>query len=174
MAVQYNSLIDPLVIILTVPLALVGGIVGLFITQTAIGITVVVGAVLLVGIVVNNAIIMVETANQIREEQGLDRHRDRLRRHPTAPADPDDDNYYRPRIIPPRPRHRRRVRISPATGHRRLLRLNPSHPVDPVYHPLLLCPPPRHFYLGAGYYHPSRTNTRWLRCSAQADASRTE
>jgi multidrug efflux pump subunit AcrB len=73
MAVQYNSLVDPLVIILTVPLALVGGIFGLFITQTAIGITVVVGAVLLVGIVVNNAIIMVETANQIREETGLDR-----------------------------------------------------------------------------------------------------
>jgi multidrug efflux pump subunit AcrB len=73
MAVQYNSLIDPLVIILTVPLALVGGILGLFITQTAIGITVVVGAVLLVGIVVNNAIIMVETANQIREETGLNR-----------------------------------------------------------------------------------------------------
>jgi multidrug efflux pump subunit AcrB len=74
MAVQYNSLIDPLVIILTVPLALVGGILGLFITKTALGITVVVGAVLLVGIVVNNAIIMVETANQIREETGVDRH----------------------------------------------------------------------------------------------------
>ncbi len=73
MAVQYNSLIDPLVIILTVPLALAGGILGLYVTQTAIGITVVVGAVLLVGIVVNNAIIMVETANQIRAEYGLDR-----------------------------------------------------------------------------------------------------
>jgi multidrug efflux pump subunit AcrB len=73
MAVQYNSIIDPLVIILTVPLALVGGLLGLYITQTAIGITVVVGAVLLVGIVVNNAIIMVETANQIREETGIDR-----------------------------------------------------------------------------------------------------
>jgi multidrug efflux pump subunit AcrB len=73
MAVQYNSIIDPLVIILTVPLALAGGILGLFVTQTAIGITVVVGAVLLVGIVVNNAIIMVETANQLREEEGLDR-----------------------------------------------------------------------------------------------------
>lgn len=65
MAVQYNSLIDPLVIILTVPLALAGGILGLFITHTAIGATVIVGAVLLVGIVVNNAIIMVELANQI-------------------------------------------------------------------------------------------------------------
>ena len=73
MAVQYNSIIDPLVIILTVPLALVGGLLGLYVTQTAIGITVVVGAVLLVGIVVNNAIIMVETANQIRIEEGLDR-----------------------------------------------------------------------------------------------------
>jgi multidrug efflux pump subunit AcrB len=67
MAVQYNSLIDPLVIMLTVPLALAGGILGLFVTQTAIGATVVVGAVLLVGIVVNNAIIMVELANQIRD-----------------------------------------------------------------------------------------------------------
>jgi multidrug efflux pump subunit AcrB len=69
MAVQYNSLIDPLVIILTVPLALAGGILGLFVTQTAIGATVIVGAVLLVGIVVNNAIIMVELANQIRVQK---------------------------------------------------------------------------------------------------------
>ena len=73
MAVQYNSLVDPLVIMLTLPLALAGGIWGLFFTQTAIGATVIVGAVLLVGIVVNNAIIMVETANQIREEDGVDR-----------------------------------------------------------------------------------------------------
>ncbi len=73
MAVQYNSLLDPLVIMLTIPLALVGGILGLFVTQTAIGATVIVGAVLLVGIVVNNAIIMVETANQIREEEECDR-----------------------------------------------------------------------------------------------------
>ncbi|XWK91491.1 MAG: efflux RND transporter permease subunit [Phormidium sp.] len=73
MAVQYNSLIDPLVIMLTVPLALAGGIFGLYITKTAIGATVLVGAVLLVGIVVNNAIIMVEMANQIRDQEGLDR-----------------------------------------------------------------------------------------------------
>ncbi len=73
MAVQYNSLLDPLVIMLTIPLALVGGILGLFVTKTAIGATVIVGAVLLVGIVVNNAIIMVELANQIREEEECDR-----------------------------------------------------------------------------------------------------
>ncbi len=68
MAVQYNSLVDPLVIMLTVPLALAGGILGLYLTQTAIGATVLVGAILLVGIVVNNAIVMVELANQLREK----------------------------------------------------------------------------------------------------------
>jgi multidrug efflux pump subunit AcrB len=72
MAVQYNSLIDPLVIMFTVPLALAGGIFGLYITQTAIGATVLVGAVLLVGIVVNAAILMVELANQIQEQEGCD------------------------------------------------------------------------------------------------------
>jgi CzcA family heavy metal efflux pump len=73
MAVQYNSLIDPLVIMFTIPLALAGGIFGLYITKTAIGATVIVGAVLLVGIVVNNAIIMVELANQILEREKVDR-----------------------------------------------------------------------------------------------------
>ncbi|MBD2409568.1 cation transporter [Nostoc calcicola FACHB-389] len=73
MAVQYNSLIDPLVIMFTVPLALAGGIFGLYITQTAIGATVIVGVVLLVGIVVNAGILMVELANQIRDEVGCTR-----------------------------------------------------------------------------------------------------
>ncbi|HEY9803621.1 MAG TPA: efflux RND transporter permease subunit [Leptolyngbyaceae cyanobacterium] len=73
MAVQYNSLIDPLVIMFTIPLALAGGIFGLYITKTAIGATVIVGAVLLVGIVVNNAIIMVELANQIGDRDKVDR-----------------------------------------------------------------------------------------------------
>ncbi|MBD2083000.1 efflux RND transporter permease subunit [Leptolyngbya sp. FACHB-17] len=82
MAVQYNSLIDPLVIMFTIPLALSGGIIGLFVTNTAIGATVIVGAVLLVGIVVNNAIIMVETANEIYKDEGLDRRSAILRAAP--------------------------------------------------------------------------------------------
>jgi multidrug efflux pump subunit AcrB len=73
MATQYNSLVDPLIIMVTVPLALSGGLFGLYITNTAIGATVLIGVVLLVGIVVNNAIIMIELANQIRVEQGCDR-----------------------------------------------------------------------------------------------------
>ncbi len=73
MAVQYNSLLDPLAIMAAIPLALTGGIVGLAVTQTAIGATVVVGAVLLVGIAVNNAIILIELANQLRETHNLSR-----------------------------------------------------------------------------------------------------
>lgn len=69
MAVQYNSLIDPLVIMFTLPLALSGGIIGLYVTETPIGATVIVGAVLLIGIVVNNAIVMVELANQLYDKQ---------------------------------------------------------------------------------------------------------
>ena len=82
MAVQYNSLIDPLVIMFTVPLALAGGIFGLFITQTPIGATVLVGGVLLVGIVVNNAIVMVELANQLKKEYEMSRFRAILKAAP--------------------------------------------------------------------------------------------
>ncbi|MCG9884262.1 MAG: efflux RND transporter permease subunit [Cyanobacteria bacterium] len=74
LAVQYNSLIDPFIILFAVPLAVAGGILGLYVTQTAIGATVVVGAVLLVGIVVNNAIVLVELANQLRETHNLSRY----------------------------------------------------------------------------------------------------
>lgn len=82
MAVQYNSLVDPLVIMFTIPLALAGGIWGLYLTQTAIGATVIIGAVLLVGIVVNNAIIMVEYANQIRSEENVSRYQAILKAAP--------------------------------------------------------------------------------------------
>lgn len=45
MAVQYNSLIDPLVIMLTIPLALAGGIVGLYVTNSSINVMVVIGVI---------------------------------------------------------------------------------------------------------------------------------
>lgn len=82
MAVQYNSLRDPLIILLTIPLAVAGSIFGLYITETAIGATVLIGVVLLVGIVVNNAIILVERANQIRDREGLSARAAMLRAAP--------------------------------------------------------------------------------------------
>ncbi|MBF2098717.1 MAG: efflux RND transporter permease subunit [Gloeomargaritaceae cyanobacterium C42_A2020_066] len=72
MAVQYNTLLDPLIILVTVPLALAGGILGLAMTETPLSATVIVGAVLLVGIVVNNAILLVEIANQTHTALGVD------------------------------------------------------------------------------------------------------
>ena len=71
MAVQYESLSNPLVIILTVPMALMGGLLGLYFTNTAIGATVMLGVILLVGIVVNNAILLVEYIVQQRRDHGL-------------------------------------------------------------------------------------------------------
>ncbi|MBD2187602.1 efflux RND transporter permease subunit [Pseudanabaena mucicola] len=83
MAVQYNSLLDPLVIMLTIPLALAGGIVGLYVTGSSINVMVVIGVILLIGIVVNNAIVLVELANQIREEQRCSRIQAMLQAAPT-------------------------------------------------------------------------------------------
>jgi multidrug efflux pump subunit AcrB len=82
MAVQYDSLVDPLVILFTVPLALAGGVVGLWVTGTAIGATVLIGVVLLVGVIVGNGIILVELANQIRERDGIGRREAMLKAAP--------------------------------------------------------------------------------------------
>jgi multidrug efflux pump subunit AcrB len=83
MAVQYNSLLDPLVIMLTIPLALAGGIIGLYVTNSSINVMVVIGVILLIGIVVNNAIVLVELANQIREEEKCSRIQAMLKAAPT-------------------------------------------------------------------------------------------
>ena len=83
MAVQYNSLIDPLVIMLTIPLALAGGIFGLYVTSSSINVMVVIGVILLIGIVVNNAIVLVELANQIRDQQKCSRRQAMLQAAPT-------------------------------------------------------------------------------------------
>jgi HAE1 family hydrophobic/amphiphilic exporter-1 len=68
MASQFESLIHPFIIMFTVPLGLVGAIVGLFVTQTAISVMVFIGVIILVGIVVNNAIVLIDYANQLRRD----------------------------------------------------------------------------------------------------------
>lgn len=83
MAVQYDSLIDPLVILFTVPLALAGGVLGLWLTATPLGATVLIGVVLLIGVIVGNGIILVELANQIRERDGISRREAMLQAAPT-------------------------------------------------------------------------------------------
>jgi len=69
MAVQYDSLIDPVIIMVTLPLALIGAFLLLAITRTPFGATAFLGLILLVGIVVNNAIVLVEYINSLRKEK---------------------------------------------------------------------------------------------------------
>jgi HAE1 family hydrophobic/amphiphilic exporter-1 len=72
MASQFESLIHPFVILFTIPLALVGAVLALFVTGTTINIVALIGVIMLAGIVVNNAIVLVDLINQLRM-QGKDR-----------------------------------------------------------------------------------------------------
>lgn len=68
MASQFESLIHPLVILFTIPLALVGAVLALFVTGTTVNIVAFIGIIMLAGIVVNNAIVLVDLINQLREQ----------------------------------------------------------------------------------------------------------
>ena len=72
MASQFESLIHPFVILFTIPLALVGAVLALFVTGTTINIVALIGVIMLAGIVVNNAIVLVDLINQLRA-QGSER-----------------------------------------------------------------------------------------------------
>jgi len=71
LAVQYESVIDPLVILLAIPLAMVGVIGILWITHTPFSAPVLLGMILLAGIVVNNSILLVEFVEHYRRESGV-------------------------------------------------------------------------------------------------------
>ncbi len=66
MAAQFESLLQPLLIMFSVPLAAVGAVLALSLTGTPLSIVVLLGAVVLAGIVVNNAIVLVDRINRNR------------------------------------------------------------------------------------------------------------
>jgi len=68
MASQFESLLHPFVIMFTIPLAIVGAILALWLKGSPISVVVFIGLILLVGIVVKNAIILIDKVNQLREE----------------------------------------------------------------------------------------------------------
>jgi hydrophobic/amphiphilic exporter-1 (mainly G- bacteria), HAE1 family len=72
MASTFESVVHPFVIMLSVPLALVGVVMALSLTGTAVSVVVLIGAIVLCGVVVNNAIVLVDTINRQRAA-GLDR-----------------------------------------------------------------------------------------------------
>ena len=68
MASQFESLMDPFIIMFTVPLSIIGVFFALFITGTTLSVMSLVGIVMLAGIVVNNGIVMVDYINQLRRQ----------------------------------------------------------------------------------------------------------
>ncbi|WP_119968680.1 efflux RND transporter permease subunit [Shewanella japonica] len=68
MASQFESLLHPLLILIAVPMAVGGSVIGLFITGTHLSVVVFIGLIMLAGIVVNNAIVLVDRINQLRKE----------------------------------------------------------------------------------------------------------
>lgn len=72
MASQFESLLHPFIILFTVPLACAGSIYGLYLTGTTVSVVVFIGLIMLAGIVVNNAIVLVDRINQLRE-QGVEK-----------------------------------------------------------------------------------------------------
>ena len=71
MAIQYESIINPLVILVAVPLSLIGVGLALRLTGTPLSAPVLLGVILLAGIVVNNSILVVEYAEQYRQRPGI-------------------------------------------------------------------------------------------------------
>lgn len=72
LASQFESLIHPFTILLTIPFAVVGSILTFFILGRTLNMMAIIGIILLVGIAVNNAIILVDRINQLKKE-GHDR-----------------------------------------------------------------------------------------------------
>lgn len=68
MASTFESIRDPLVILFSVPLALVGVSAGLWVTGTPVSVVVFIGLIVLAGVVVANAIVLVDAANGLREK----------------------------------------------------------------------------------------------------------
>jgi len=71
LACQYESLRDPLVVMLSVPLAAIGVLLTLFLTRTTLNVQSYIGCIMLGGIVVNNAILLVDQAGRLRRLDGM-------------------------------------------------------------------------------------------------------
>ncbi|NLZ28383.1 MAG: efflux RND transporter permease subunit [Firmicutes bacterium] len=71
MAAQFESLLYPFIIILSLPLAFTGAVLALLITNNSVSVPAMIGAIVLSGVFVNSGIIMVDFINQLRHIHGL-------------------------------------------------------------------------------------------------------
>lgn len=68
MVAQFQSLISPFIVIFTIPLAITGGLLGLWITGSELSVVALIGFLVLAGVVVNNGIVFVDYTNKLREQ----------------------------------------------------------------------------------------------------------
>lgn len=68
MAIQFQSLVYPLIILGTIPLAFTGGMFALFITNSYLSLVSIMGMIILIGVVVNNGIVLIDYINVLRSE----------------------------------------------------------------------------------------------------------
>ncbi|RNB88312.1 efflux RND transporter permease subunit [Brevibacillus nitrificans] len=68
MAAQFESLYSPFIIMFSVPPTVTGVLLGLLVTGTSISVSVLIGYILLIGLVVNNAIVLIDYINQLRAQ----------------------------------------------------------------------------------------------------------
>jgi HAE1 family hydrophobic/amphiphilic exporter-1 len=72
MAAQFERFMDPLIVMAAVPMAVVGVVPAMLLTGTTFNLQSLMGVVMLIGIVVNNAIVLVDYINLLRRERGMD------------------------------------------------------------------------------------------------------
>lgn len=72
MASQFESFSYPFIVMFSMPIAITGGIIGLFLVGETITVTAFMGFIMLVGMVVNNAIVLVDYTNQLIHDHGME------------------------------------------------------------------------------------------------------
>lgn len=71
MAAQFERFLDPLIVMFSVPLAIIGVVPTMLLTGTTLNMQSIMGIIMLIGIVVNNAIVLVDYINLLRRERGM-------------------------------------------------------------------------------------------------------